>query len=297
MRVHANGSDFHVTLAGHEDRPALLLGHSLATSHEMWALQLPLFARHFRVVAFDMRGHGASAAPAGPYAMDQLADDAAAVAEALGIRRFHFCGLSIGGMIGQTIALRANHPFTKMVFADTTHTQPPEAIKQWEDRIRIAESQGMKGLLDSTMERWFTPPFRSSPAAKKIAELILATPVAGYVGCGRAIMRLDRHDRFRFATAQSPLGEALFRHFGLPIDDYETNLVLVDGVAYQRLDGFIAAMAALGWPWRAARLLRLLPAGLRDSLYGLIARNRYRIFGRRAQCEIPSKAFRERLVG
>lgn len=136
------------------------------------------------------------------------------------------------------------------------------------------------------------------PAALEGRHLVVFDGVCIFCsGFARAIMRLDRHDRFRFATAQSPLGEALFRHFGLPIDDYETNLVLVDGVAYQRLDGFIAAMAALGWPWRAARLLRLLPAGLRDSLYGLIARNRYRIFGRRAQCEIPSKAFRERLVG
>jgi 3-oxoadipate enol-lactonase len=84
-----------------------------------------------------------------------------------------------------------------MVFADTTHTQPPEAIKQWEERIRIAESKGMAGVLDSTMERWFTPPFRSSPEAKKIAALILATPVAGYVGCGRAIMGLNTTARLK----------------------------------------------------------------------------------------------------
>ena len=84
-----------------------------------------------------------------------------------------------------------------MVLADTTHTQPPEALKQWEERIRIAESKGMAALLDSTMERWFTPPFRASPAAKKIAALILATPVAGYVGCGRAIMGLNTTARLK----------------------------------------------------------------------------------------------------
>lgn len=116
-------------------------------------------------------------------------------------------------------------------------------------------------------------------------------------GFARTITHLDRRDRFRFATAQSPLGEALLRHFDLPVDDYETNLVIIDGVAYQRLDGFIAAMEGLGWPWRAARLLRLLPAGWRDRLYGLIARNRYRVFGKRAQCDIPSKALREKLLG
>jgi 3-oxoadipate enol-lactonase len=84
-----------------------------------------------------------------------------------------------------------------MVVADTTHTQPPEALRQWEDRIRVAESKGMAGLLDSTMERWFTPPFRSTPAARKIAALILATPVAGYVGCGRAIMGLNTTARLK----------------------------------------------------------------------------------------------------
>lgn len=136
------------------------------------------------------------------------------------------------------------------------------------------------------------------PASLEGRHLIVFDGVCVFCsGFVRTIMRLDRHDRFRFATAQSPLGEALFRHFGLPIDDYETNLVLVDGVAHQRLDGFIAAMAALGWPWRAARLLRLLPAGLRDRLYSLIARNRYRLFGRRERCDIPSKELRERLIG
>jgi 3-oxoadipate enol-lactonase len=115
----------------------------------------------------------------------------------LKIQKAVYCGLSIGGMIGQTLALRANPPFERMVLCDTTHTQPPDALKQWEERIRTAESKGMAGLLDSTMERWFTPPFRSSPAAQKIAQLILKTPVAGYVGCGRAIMGLNTTARLK----------------------------------------------------------------------------------------------------
>ncbi|CAN7229582.1 thiol-disulfide oxidoreductase DCC family protein [Mesorhizobium sp. LjNodule214] len=116
-------------------------------------------------------------------------------------------------------------------------------------------------------------------------------------GFVRMVIRLDRKQRFRFATAQSPFGEALFRKHGLPTDSYETNLALIDGAAFTRLDSFVAVMAELGWPWRAAKLLLLLPRPLRDWLYDRIAKNRYALFGRRDSCEIPSAAMRERLIG
>ncbi|OWK18808.1 thiol-disulfide oxidoreductase [Mesorhizobium amorphae CCBAU 01583] len=99
------------------------------------------------------------------------------------------------------------------------------------------------------------------------------------------------------ATAQSPFGEALFQKYGLPTDSYETNLALIDGAAFTRLDSFVAVMAELGWPWRAAKLLLLLPRPLRDWVYDRIAKNRYALFGRRDSCEIPSAEMRERLIG
>jgi len=83
------------------------------------------------------------------------------------------------------------------VLADTTHTQPPEAIKQWEERIQIAQTKGMKPLVAGTMERWFTAPFRDTPAAKRIADIIATTPVAGYIGCGQAIMKLNTTARLK----------------------------------------------------------------------------------------------------
>ncbi|MBZ9672179.1 thiol-disulfide oxidoreductase DCC family protein [Mesorhizobium sp. ES1-3] len=111
------------------------------------------------------------------------------------------------------------------------------------------------------------------------------------------VVRLDRKTRFRFATAQSPLGEALFRKYHLPTNSYETNLVLVGGVPFTRLDSFVAVMAELGWPWRAARVLLLLPRPLRDWLYDRIARNRYALFGRKDSCDVPSAELRGRLIG
>jgi predicted DCC family thiol-disulfide oxidoreductase YuxK len=116
-------------------------------------------------------------------------------------------------------------------------------------------------------------------------------------GFVRTVVRLDRKNRFRFATAQSPFGEALFQKNGLRTDSYETNLVLIDGAAFMRLDSFVAVMAELGWPWRAARVLLVLPRPLRDWLYNRIAKNRYALFGRKDSCEIPSSELRERFLG
>lgn len=116
-------------------------------------------------------------------------------------------------------------------------------------------------------------------------------------GFVRMVVRLDRHRRFRFATAQSPFGEALFRKHGLRTDAYETNLVLIDGVAFTMLDSLVAVMSELGWPWRAVKALLLLPRPLRDWLYHRIARNRYALFGRKDSCGIPSAALRGRFLG
>ena len=116
-------------------------------------------------------------------------------------------------------------------------------------------------------------------------------------GFVRMVVRLDRKNRFRFATAQSPFGEALFRKYGLRTDSYETNLVLIDGAAFMRLESLVAVMAELGWPWRVARVLLLLPRPIRDWLYDRIARNRYALFGKKDSCNIPSAEWRGRLIG
>ena len=197
MKAKVNGIEINYEVHGKEGAPWLVLSHSLACSVRMWDPQVEAFKDSHRILNYDMRGHGESSAPTGPYTLEMLADDVLGLASSLKIQKAVYCGLSIGGMIGQTLALRGKGPFERMVLCDTTHTQPADALKQWEERIRIAESKGMAGLLDSTMERWFTPPFRSSPGAKRIAELILKTPVAGYIGCGRAIMGLNTTARLK----------------------------------------------------------------------------------------------------
>ena len=172
MKAKVNGIEIHYELHGRDNAPWLVLSHSLACSGRMWDPQVEAFKDRYRILNYDMRGHGQSEAPKGAYTLDLLADDVLALMDSLKIKKAVYCGLSIGGMIGQTLALRPNAPFERMVLADTTHAQPPEALKQWEERIRIAESKGMAALVDSTMERWFTPAFRSSAPAQRIAELI-----------------------------------------------------------------------------------------------------------------------------
>ena len=197
MKAKVNGIEINYEISGQEGAPWLVLSHSLACSVRMWDPQIEAFKASYRILNYDMRGHGHTSAPAGPYSLDMLADDLLSLLKQLKIEKAAYCGLSIGGMIGQTLAIRGAGPFERMVLADTTHAQNPDALRQWEERIAIAESKGMAALVDSTMERWFTPPFRSSPAAKEIAALIAATPVAGYVGCGRAIMRLQTTARLK----------------------------------------------------------------------------------------------------
>ena len=197
MKAKLNGIEINYEVSGKEGAPWLVLSHSLACSVRMWDPQVAAFKDRFRILNYDMRGHGASAAPSGAYSLEMLADDVLGLMKQCGIQKARFVGLSIGGMIGQTLALKHPAPFEKMVLADTTHTQNPEMIKSWDDRIGIAQTQGMTALLASTMERWFTPAFRERPEAKKIAELIVATPVNGYVGCGEAFKKLNTTARLK----------------------------------------------------------------------------------------------------
>ncbi|WP_027243475.1 thiol-disulfide oxidoreductase DCC family protein [Leisingera daeponensis] len=115
-------------------------------------------------------------------------------------------------------------------------------------------------------------------------------------GFFRFMLRHDREGRFSFATAQSPLGQQLYRAHGLPTDEFETNLVIVDGRSHQRLDAFAAAMRALPWPWPVLSVCRFLPGWLKDPLYFSVARNRYRLFGRYDRCMIPSPEVRARFA-
>ncbi|MBD9648803.1 thiol-disulfide oxidoreductase DCC family protein [Ensifer sp. ENS09] len=115
-------------------------------------------------------------------------------------------------------------------------------------------------------------------------------------GWVRFLLRHDRHAQYRYLTAQSPLGQALYRHYGLDTVRFESNMLIEDGVARFKSDGSIRTLARLGLPWSLANIFRILPAALRDPLYDLVARNRYRIAGRRQTCMVPTREERGRFI-
>jgi len=199
MKAKTNGIESNYEIHGKEGAPWLTLSHSLACSLRMWDGQIAAFKDRFRILAYDTRGHGASEAPKGAYSLEMLAEDLRQLLAELKIKRTHFVGLSMGGMIGQVVALTDPGAFDRVVLADTGHAQTPETRKQWEERIKTAESKGMQPLVQPTLERWFTEPFRRSKpeVVKKIADLIQNTPVPGYVGCCHAISNLNTTARLK----------------------------------------------------------------------------------------------------
>ena len=193
MKATVNGIETSYEIHGKEGAPWLVFSHSLACNLHMWDGEIAAFKDRYRVLAYDTRGHGQSAAPQGAYTLEQLADDLHGLLKHLKIDQAHFCGLSMGGMIGQTFALKYPGIFQSLTLCDTTSRYPAAAQSMWQDRIKVAETQGLKPLVQGTIERWFTAPFREKEKAKvqAIASQIEKTPVAGYVGCCHAIPKID----------------------------------------------------------------------------------------------------------
>jgi 3-oxoadipate enol-lactonase len=197
MQARTNGIDTHYTIAG--NGPWFVLSHSLACDVTMWDPQMESLTQHYKVLRYDTRGHGKSSAPQGPYSLDMLADDLKALLDAVGASQVHFAGLSMGGMIGQTFALKYPGVLKTLVLADTTSQYAPEGAAMWEQRIKLVGEKGMNAILDGTLERWFTPGFRQREpeAVKKITAVILNTPTAGYAGCGQAISKINTTARLK----------------------------------------------------------------------------------------------------
>ncbi len=199
MKIEANGIKVNYELAGRADAPLVMLCHSLAADLHMWDPQMSALSERYRVLRYDLRGHGATEASEGAYSFDMLADDALGLLRALRLPRCHFVGLSIGGMIGQTLGLRAPAEIASLTLCATTSRIPAEAQPMWDERFQIARSQGMRALVQPTLDRWLSQSFRErEPAAtERIRAAIEATPVAGYIGCGQAIRTLNLTDRIK----------------------------------------------------------------------------------------------------
>ncbi|RZA19570.1 MAG: 3-oxoadipate enol-lactonase [Lysobacteraceae bacterium] len=171
--------------------PWLLFCNSLGTDLHMWDAQVPALAERFRVLRYDRRGHGRSSTPPPPYSLADLGGDALALLDALGIQRAHFCGLSIGGLVGQWLGMHAGVRFGKIVVCATA--AKIGSVESWNARIEQVQAHGMATLASATAERWFTPSFNTDHAdavARTLASFV-AVSVDGYTGCCAALAGAD----------------------------------------------------------------------------------------------------------
>ncbi len=190
--------ELNYRLEGPVDAPVLVLSNSLGTDLHMWDAQVPAFSEHFRVLRYDTRGHGESAVTAGPYSIEQLGQDVLELVDSLGIDRFAFCGLSMGGLIGQWLGINASERLIRLVICNTGAKIGTDEV--WNERIDTVlkgGEQAMRDMRDASIARWFTPAFaEQQPAqAQRITQMIASTSPAGYAANCAAVRDADHREQ------------------------------------------------------------------------------------------------------
>ncbi len=189
--VDANGIRVQYELSGSEGLPVVVFSHVLGANLSMWEPQVLALAGRFRVLRYDGRGHGMSSVPEGPYALADLGRDVLGLLDALAIGRVNFCGLSIGGLVGQWLGIQAPERLNRLVLANTAAKIGSEEI--WNARVELVEREGLAPVIPGALERWLTAGFRAAhPEIARSAEAMMqATSPAGYMACCMALRDAD----------------------------------------------------------------------------------------------------------
>jgi 3-oxoadipate enol-lactonase len=192
--IMSAGCPLNVEVAGPERAPVLMLCNSLGTDLHMWDDQVEPFTKHFQLVRYDRRGHGQSGVTKGPYTMEMLGRDALAIMDGLGLKKVSWCGLSMGGMVGQWLGANAPERIERLVLSNTSCYYPVK--DPWNDRIKFVSEKGLAAIVGPNMERWFTKDFRDREKAviTRMTEMFLKTPLDGYIGCCAAVRDMDHRD-------------------------------------------------------------------------------------------------------
>lgn len=190
--LETNTARFHYRMDGAPTAPVLAFSNSLGTDLRMWDWQAEFFKKNFNVLRYDGRGQKESSVTAGPYSIKLLAQDVIDLLDGLHIQKAHFCGLSMGGMVGMMLAQRFPERFHKVVLCNTS----PKigTAESWNSRIETVNAGGMGAVVDAILERWLTESFRSSCRREVEAtrEMLLETPAQGYVACCAAVRDMDQ---------------------------------------------------------------------------------------------------------
>lgn len=184
-------AELNYELGGREGAPVVAFTGSLGTDLTMWRPQSERLGERFRTLRYDVRGHGASPVPPGPYSMDELGSDLVALLDRLGVERVSLCGLSIGGMISMWVAAHAPERVERLVLCCTSaKLGPPET---WHERSATVRAEGVGAIADAVLGRWFTPPFAAEhpEVIERMRGMLIATAPEGYAGCCEAIAAMD----------------------------------------------------------------------------------------------------------
>ncbi len=246
-----SAAGIHHLVDGPPGAPVVVLANSLGTTLAMWDPQVPELTRRFRVVRYDLPGHGASAAPPGPYTIAGLGAQLVALLDELAVERAHLCGLSIGGMISMWVASHAPDRVDRLVLCSTSALLgPPES---WAARAETVLSSGMAAISAVVVGRWFTPGFaeRNPAVVGRMRAMIETASPLGYAGCCRAIERMDlRPDLARIVAPTLVVAGA--DDPAMPLDHAER---LVAGIPGSRLEivGPAAHLVNVEQPERVGR--------------------------------------------
>jgi 3-oxoadipate enol-lactonase len=184
----------HYSLTGLAGVPVIVFSNSLGATLSMWDIQASALGNRFRILRYDTRGHGQSSATPGPYSIEQLGKDVTELMDSLRIDRVHFCGLSMGGQIGQWLGLNAAARLQKLILCNTGAKIGNE--EGWNKRIEIIRTKGMKAVAPSVVARWFTPPYGEKHPEVVASSLrtLEATDRDGYAACCEALREFDARD-------------------------------------------------------------------------------------------------------
>jgi len=192
--IDADGCLINVSAEGRDDGPALILSNSLGATLQMWEPQMKALTQVFRVIRYDRRGHGKSDVPPGPYSIERFGRDVLAILDNLDIEKVHWCGLSMGGMVGQWLGANAPDRLDKIILANTNCYYPDPT--NFLNRIKAVKEGGIAAIADAVIASWLTASFREREpqTAAWLNAMLLASPVEGYTACCEALSTLDQRD-------------------------------------------------------------------------------------------------------